>query len=122
MESIGPTTISELADKLAFSVEAVEKALLQVEAQGQVLRGHFRHSEGEIEWCNRRILARIHRRTLGRLRREVEPVTADDFERFLQGWQHVAPGSQLHGVGGTFQIIRQLQGYEIPAVAWESEI
>jgi ATP-dependent helicase Lhr and Lhr-like helicase len=122
MESVGPVTVSELANKLAFSIEAVESALLQLEAQGQVLRGHFRNTEGEIEWCNRRILARIHRATLGRLRREVEPVTAADFERFLQAWQHVAPGSQLHGADGTFQIIRQLQGYEIPAVAWESDI
>ena len=122
MESIGPVTVSGLAEKLAFSVEGVETALLQLEAQGQVLRGRFRNTEGEIEWCNRRILARIHRATLGRLRREIEPVTAADFERFLQAWQHVAPGSQLHGADGTFQIIRQLQGYEIPAVAWESEI
>ena len=57
-----------------------------------------------------------------RLRREIEPVTALDFERFLQAWQHVSPGSQLHGADGTLQIIRQLQGYEIPASAWESEI
>jgi ATP-dependent Lhr-like helicase len=75
-----------------------------------------------VEWCNRRILARIHRATLGRLRREIEPVTALDFERFLQAWQHTAPGSQLHGADGTLQIIRQLQGYEIPASAWEAEI
>ena len=122
MESLGPTAVSGLAEKLAFSAEAVEAALLQLEAQGQVLRGHFRNTEGEIEWCNRRILARIHRGTLGRLRREIEPVTAADFEHFLQAWQHVAPGSQLHGADGTIQIIRQLQGYEIPAVAWESEI
>jgi ATP-dependent Lhr-like helicase len=122
MESVGPATVSDLADKLAFSAEAIEAALLQLEAQGQVLRGHFRNTEGEIEWCNRRILARIHRATLGRLRREIEPVTASDFERFLQTWQHVSPGTQLHGTDGTLQIITQLQGYEIPAVAWESEI
>jgi ATP-dependent Lhr-like helicase len=122
MESMGPATVSTLAEQLAFPAEAVEAALLQLEAQGQVLRGHFRNTEGEIEWCNRRILARIHRATLGRLRREIEPVTASDFARFLHSWQHVAPRSQLHGADGTFQIIRQLQGYEIPAVAWESEI
>jgi len=131
MESLGPAMVSELAAKLAFPAEAIESALLRLEAQGQVLRGHFRNSGGgkgeeakaeEIEWCNRRILARIHRATLGRLRREIEPVTALDFERFLQAWQHVSPGSQLHSADGTLQIVRQLQGYEIPAVAWESEI
>ncbi|MGA8030318.1 MAG: DEAD/DEAH box helicase, partial [Bryobacteraceae bacterium] len=122
MESAGPLTVTGLADKLAFTPEAIESALLKLEAQGQVLRGHFSNRDGELEWCNRRILARIHRGTLGRLRREIEPVTALDFERFLQTWQHVSPGTQLHGADGTLQIIRQLQGYEIPASAWESEI
>ncbi len=87
-----------------------------------MLRGRFRNTDAEIEWCNRRILARIHRATLWRLRREIEPVTALDFERFLHVWQHVSPGSQLHGADGTLQMIRQLQGYEIPAAAWEPEI
>ena len=122
MESGGPVTVSELADRIAFSEDAVETALLQLEAQGQVLRGHFRGNRPGTEWCNRRILARIHRATLGRLRREIAPVTALDFERFLQAWQHVSPGTQLHGADGTLQVIRQLQGYEIPASAWESEI
>ena len=75
-----------------------------------------------LEWCNRRILARIHRATLGRLRREIEPVTALDFQYFLQSWQHVSAGTQLHGADGTLQVIRQLQGYEIPAASWENEI
>ncbi len=122
MESIGPVTVAELASKIALSLEESERALLQLEAKGQVLRGHFRQKAGETEWCNRRILARIHRATLGRLRREIEPVTSLDFERFLQAWQHVSPGTQLHGADGTLQIIRQLQGYEIPASSWESEI
>ena len=81
-----------------------------------------RAAEGETEWCNRRLLARIHRLTLGRLRREIEPVTAAQFQRFLYRWQHLAPGTQLHGADGALQIIRQLQGYEIPAAAWESEV
>jgi ATP-dependent Lhr-like helicase len=122
MESVGPVTVPALADKTALSLEEVETALLHLEGQGRILRGHFRGKDGEIEWCNRRILARIHRATLGHLRREVEPVTALEFERFLHAWQHVSPGAQLHGADGAFQIIRQLQGYEIPAAAWESEI
>ena len=122
MESLGPITVSDLTAKLAFPADAVETALVSLESQGLVLRGHFRKTQGDIEWCNRRILARIHRATLGALRREIEPVTAADFDRFLQSWQHVLPGSQLHGPDGTLQIVRQLQGYEIPASAWESEI
>ena len=69
----------------------------------------------ELEWCHRRLLARIHRLTIGRLRREIEPVTTADFVRFLHRWQHLAPGTQLHGVDGTLQIVRQLQGCEISA-------
>ena len=122
MESLGPVTMTELAGKIEFSAEEIEAALLHLEAQGQVLRGHFRNNNGDLEWCNRRILARIHRATLGHLRREIEPVTALDFTSFLEAWQHVSPGTQLHGDDGTLQIIRQLQGYEIPASAWESEI
>ncbi|MGH7108433.1 MAG: Lhr family ATP-dependent helicase, partial [Acetobacteraceae bacterium] len=122
MDSLGPITAASLAEKTAFPLDAVDAALLRLEAQGQALRGNFRSAIKETQWCNRRILARIHRATLGRLRREIEPVTALDFEAFLQSWQHIAPGTQLHGADGTLQIIRQLQGYEIPAAAWESEI
>jgi ATP-dependent Lhr-like helicase len=122
MDSLGPVTVSGLSERLAFPADAIESALLRLETQGQVLRGHYRNTQGEIEWCNRRILARIHRATIGRLRREIEPVTALDFERFLQVWQHVSPGTQLQGADGTLHVIRQLQGYELPAPAWESEI
>jgi len=124
MESLGPITIGALADRLALGREDVERALLTLEAEGQVLRGRFSvpEGQGEQEWCNRRILARIHRTTIGDLRREIEPVSALDFHRFLCRWQHVVPGSQLHGPDGVLQIIHQLQGYEIPASAWEPEI
>jgi ATP-dependent Lhr-like helicase len=122
MELSGPATVAELSEKLAFSTDTIASALLRLEGQGQMLQGHFRNAAGEVEWCNRRILARIHRTTLGRLRREIEPVTALNFERFLHRWQHVSQGSQLHGADGTLQIIRQLQGYEIPASSWESEV
>jgi ATP-dependent Lhr-like helicase len=124
MESLGPVTIADLSDRLALSREDVDQALHALEAQGLVLRGRFSvaEGEGEMQWCNRRILARIHHATLGRLRREIEPVTALDLCRFLCRWQHMAPGSRLHGADGTLQVIRQLQGYEIPAASWEPEI
>jgi ATP-dependent Lhr-like helicase len=124
MESLGPTTVGELSAKLALTRDEVAQALAVVEGQGQVLQGRFSvaAADGEIQWCNRRILARIHQLTLGRLRREIEPVSALDLYRFLCRWQHLAPGTQLHGAEGTLQIIRQLQGYEIPASSWEPEI
>ena len=124
MESLGPVTAQALASRLGFTVDAIEAALLKMESEGQVMRGRF-HSDAppdQTEWCNRRVLARIHRLTLGQLRREIEPVTATQFERFLHRWQHVLPGSRLHGVDGTLQIIKQLQGYEISAAAWEPEV
>jgi ATP-dependent Lhr-like helicase len=120
MDSIGPATPAALAARLALPQESVETALTQLESEGQVLRGKF--ASGETEFCHRRILARIHRLTLGRLRREIEPVTAADFMRFLCRWQHLAPGTQLHGVDGLFQVLRQFQGYEISAAAWESVV
>ena len=122
MESLGPVTAAELAQRIALPLDAVETALARLEAKGVIFRGHFRNTVSDLEWCNRRLLARIHRATLGRLRREIEPVTALDFQLFLQSWQHIAPGTQLHGADGTLQIVRRLQGYEIPAAAWETEI
>ena len=137
MESIGPTTAQELAGKLCFSVDEVNAALLKLEAQGQVLRGRFRPqasgtvstsplaprlSPNEIEWCDRRLLARIHRLTIGALRREVEPVTAAEFMTFLFQWQHVAPGARLHGEAGLLEVIRQLAGFEAAASAWERHL
>lgn len=128
MESLGPVTVADLADRLALSPDEVANALAVVEGQGQVLPGRFSvpqagtEGAGEMQWCNRRILARIHHLTLGKLRREIEPVSALDLHRFLCRWQHVSPDTQLHGAEGTLQIIRQLQGYEIPASAWEHDI
>src|SRR5439155_6884398 len=104
LESSGPITVSGLAARLAMPLDLVEIALARIEGEGQVLRGNFSQgapsSEMRQEWCNRRVLARIHRMTLGRLRREIEPVSTADFMRFLSRWQHVAKGSQLHGADG----------------------
>jgi hypothetical protein len=123
MEYLGPITASELASRLALPPADVSIALGALESQGQIFQGHYRSPAGpEIEWCNRRILARIHRLTLGRLRREIEPVTASQFHQFLFRWQHVFPGTQLHGADGVLQVIRQLQGFEIPASAWEPSV
>jgi ATP-dependent Lhr-like helicase len=124
MDSIGPARASELAGRLALPLEVVESALAQLENEGQILRGNFSPSDGakEIQFCHRRILARIHRMTLGRLRREIEPVTAAQFMQFLCRWQHLGRGSRLHGVDGLFQVLRQLQGYEISAAAWETSV
>src|SRR5207245_9881150 len=83
------------------------------------LRGRDRKDSSGEEWCDRRLLARIHRLRSGRLRREIEPVTAADFMQFLFQWQHVAAGSRLYGEAGLLEIIRQLAGFEAAASAWE---
>jgi len=138
MESIGPITSLGLAARLGLSSELIQGSLLRLEASGQVLRGRFRpagpiqnsklkiQNSGEAivspEWCHRRLLARIHRLTIGRLRKEVEPVTAAEFMRFLFQWQHVSPGSRLHGEAGLLDIIAQLAGFEAAASAWEPHL
>jgi len=121
-ECSGPRRASDLARDLAMPPDLVDQALAQLEAEGQILRGQFTPGSEEQEWCHRRLLARIHRLTIGRLRREIEPVTTAEFFAFLNRWQHLAPGQQLHGLDGTLQIIKQLQGSEFPAAAWESEV
>ncbi|MDQ2865921.1 MAG: DEAD/DEAH box helicase [Candidatus Eremiobacteraeota bacterium] len=120
-ESIGPMAIEAIAARLAIDKNAIEAALIRLETEGQVLRGKF-GAGGTEQWCNRRVLARIHRLTLGTLRREIEAVSSADYMRFLHRWQHVSPSSRLHGLDGTLHVIRQLQGYEVPATAWESDV
>ncbi len=120
----GPLTSSALAYWLGLSGGDVEKALLRLEAAGSVLRGNFTgHVTGnKVEWCERRLLARIHHLTVATLRKQVEPVTAAQFMRWLLRWQHLAPQSQLSGERGLLQALRQLQGFEIPANAWEKQV
>ena len=124
MEIAGPVTAPALAEKLGLPLRMVEQALLALEAAGAVLRGEFtgRALAGETEWCERGLLARIHRLTLGQLRREIEPVTTADYFKFLFRWQHVQPNAQLRGRQGVEEIIRQLQGLELPALAWEQHV
>ncbi|HEV3158013.1 MAG TPA: DEAD/DEAH box helicase [Candidatus Baltobacteraceae bacterium] len=121
LELSGPVAVAELAQRFVLDPALIETALLRLESEGQVLRGRFRGGEVE-EWCNRRVLARIHRLTIGRLRREIEPVTTAEYIRFLYRWQHVAPASRLHGVDGVLHVVRQLEGYEISAAAWEGRV
>ena len=97
-ECSGPLRASDLSARLAMPRDLVDQALAQLEAEGQILRGQFTAgltapgTSAEVEWCHRRLLARIHRLTIGRLRREIEPVTTADFFAFLHRWQHLSAG------------------------------
>ena len=120
---IGPTTAGELAARLDLPVADVDAAMLKLEAAGSVLRGRFTdgaRGRGAVEWCERRLLARIHRLTIGELRRAIAPVTAAEFMNWLFEWQHVAPESQAAGERGTLEVVHQLQGFEAPANIWEA--
>ena len=117
----GPTSANHLAELLHLPASRIEQALLALQTEGFVLRGHF--SEGGLEeWCERRLLARMHRYTLNRLRQEIEPVATGDFMRFLFRWQHVHPETRLQGPQALAALLTQMEGFEAPAAAWEGDI
>ena len=121
-ECIGPFTVSEIADSLGMRRGAVEIALAHLEGTGNILRGRFTPGRKDEEFCDRRILARIHRETIGRLRREIEPVPPATFMRFLITWQRAATPWKVRDEGGLLDVIEQMQGFEAATGAWESEI
>src|SRR5216117_2426299 len=122
LEAVGPTTAADVAGSLGVAVADLDFALGALEHEGFVLRGRFTPGVAELEWCERRLLARIHRYTLDRLRQEIEPVTAADFMRFLLRWQRVAPDARAEGPEGLGAVLELLDGYEVPAGAWEADV
>ena len=121
MTALGPTTSSGLASSLGVPQAEVDLALLALQGEGYVMQGHFTGG-AEEEWCERHLLARIHRYTLRQLRREIEPVEPRDFQRFLFDWQHVSSHERVTGPEALGSLLTQLEGYEAPAISWESEL
>jgi ATP-dependent Lhr-like helicase len=122
METVGPTTVERLAQDLVLPDYVIESSLGALEAEGYVLKGHFDPDTTTIQWCARRLLARIHRLTLDSLRRQMEPVAPEELTRFLLDWNHLSSGKQVYGRDGLLTVIEKLQGFEIPAVLWEQSI
>jgi len=137
VEFCGPTTAEELASEMSLGVSQVFSSLEALEGEGTVLRGRFRtevsdaaelggltppRSPDSVEWCHRRLLARIHRLTVAGLRREIEPVDVPTFVRFLTRHQMVWPDSRRTGSNAIYDAITQLQGLDIAAMAWESDV
>jgi len=140
LEGLGPVTVAELAKSFSLPSDRIQIALAKLEGEGFAMQGQFTPGEttgrdaggppADIrtlskalpEWCSRRLLARIHRYTLNRLRKEIEPVSAADFMRFLFVWQKVAPEQKVEGASSVAAILDQLEGFEAPAGSWESEI
>jgi ATP-dependent Lhr-like helicase len=122
LEGLGPVTEGALAAPLGLEPTDIAAALAALQTEGFAMRGHFTPGAAIEEWCDRRLLARIHRYTVNRLRAEIQPVAARDFLRFLFDWQRVAPDARMEGPDALEVLIRQLEGFEAPAGAWETEI
>jgi ATP-dependent helicase Lhr and Lhr-like helicase len=122
LEGLGPVTAAQIANSFGRSEAQINGALIALEAEGFAMRGHFTAASAQEEWCERRLLARIHRYTVKRLRAEIEPVTARDFLRFLSEWQRVLPGARMQGSDALAAVLAQLEGFESPAGAWETEV
>lgn len=122
LSGFGPLRGSDLAGAMGLPLNATEQALARLEGEGYVLRGQFRPGlEGE-QWCERHLLARIHRYTVKRLRREIEPVSLQDFVRFLFDWQHLSTATRMDGSAALAQVLAQFEGYSAPVSAWESDL
>jgi ATP-dependent Lhr-like helicase len=122
LEVSGPTHAGRIANEVGLEVRAVETALEQLESQGIVLRGQFTDSEEQVEWCERRLLARIHRLTLDGLRQQVQPVTADVFFRFLLAHHELTVAERPEGRDGLKRVLKWLEGFEAPAGSWEDDL
>ncbi|MEO6031219.1 MAG: ATP-dependent DNA helicase, partial [Burkholderiaceae bacterium] len=119
---MGPVPAAAIAEVFATPVADVEFALLALEQEGYVMRGRFSPGVLHDEWCERHLLARIHRNTIGKLRREIEPVEVRDYVRFLCDWQRVSPGTRGSGPDALASVLTQLEGFEAAAGSWESEV
>ncbi|MFM0294731.1 MULTISPECIES: DEAD/DEAH box helicase [Paraburkholderia] len=122
LTGFGPLPVSAIAGALHLPAASVEQSLMRLEAEGYVMRGRFTPQAGEEEWCERHLLARIHRYTVKRLRREIEPVERHDFMRFLFEWQHLTPDTRSEGRDALAAVLDQLEGFQAAAGAWEEDI
>jgi ATP-dependent Lhr-like helicase len=129
MAVLGPVTSRSLGERLGVAADEIWKQVLRLEMSGTILRGCFETSptagtipDEDVEWCERRLLQRIHKRTLHSLRKQVASVTPADYMRFLLDWQHLGAQRQLTGERGLLEAIRGLEGFEAPAIEWERSI
>ena len=121
LSGLGPTSVRNIMESAPWSIADVERSFARLESEGFALRGSYSPGAG-VQWCERRLLARIHSYTVNRLRREIEPVSSAEFMRFLFVWQHVAPDENLEGPAALAKILDQLEGCEFPAAAWEGDV
>ncbi|MFF7710637.1 DEAD/DEAH box helicase [Pseudomonas sp. NPDC007930] len=120
LSGFGPLRLADICVPLQLNVASTEQALARLEGEGYVMRGQFLPNVRETQWCERHLLARIHRYTVKRLRREIEPVSLQQFMRFSFAWQHLAP--TLQGQAALPEVLNLLEGFSAPAASWESEL
>ncbi|MGQ7934958.1 DEAD/DEAH box helicase [Paraburkholderia sp. D1E] len=122
LTGFGPLPVRAISQALMLPAASVEQTLTRLEAEGYVMRGRFSPGATEEEWCERHLLARIHRYTVKRLRREIEPVERHDFMRFLFEWQHLTPDTRAEGRDALAAVLDQMEGFQAAAAAWEEDI
>jgi ATP-dependent Lhr-like helicase len=122
MEIMGPVTATVLSSLSDISTTEINNALYRLENEGCIFRGNFTSTSEETEWCERRLLSRIHRYTVKRLRSEIQPVSAADYMRFLISWHNMEPGKPKQGPEALQQTMLKLEGFEAQAASWESDI
>jgi ATP-dependent Lhr-like helicase len=129
LQILGPVTSAAIATRIGLNSGEIWQQMVRLESTGTILRGVFEGKTGQesvpdvdVEWCERRILQRIHRRTLSTLRKQIEPVTPAVYMRFLLDWQHLGERRQLGGEQGLLEALRALEGFEASAAEWERSI
>jgi len=122
MRRHGPVTKYELMERYGFPDQFVERALTTLHEQGNIARGEYVPTKSFPQWCYKSNLEEIHRLTLNRLRKEMEPATPEEYADFLIRWQHVHPDTQLSGIDGLREVIGQLQGHENYQALFERDV
>jgi len=122
LEALGPVTSAELMGAFGLDAAAGDAPLYALEAEGAIMRGHFSPDVSELQWCERRLLARIHHYTLDRLRKEIAPVTSQDYMRFLCAWHHVDGEHRMKGPAAVHEALACLDGFEAASIAWEKDL
>ena len=121
LECCGPVTEAGLAELFEASATEISVALLALQNEGYAMQGYFSPDAVETEWCERGLLARMHRYTIRSLREEIQPVAVADYMRFLFAW-HGMGEVRPEGDGALMAALEKLEGYAIPAAAWEKDI
>ncbi len=122
LELHSPIAEAALQAETGLATTSFKVGVLSLEAEGTALQGHFTSPDGPVEWCSRRLLARMHGRSRTTRRRSVEPISPEQFMRFLARWQYVAPGAQVTSPLGLGRVLEQLQGWGAAVASWEPQL